>query len=109
VDRLPTCASPSEIEFRREDAVPDPDGRRHVHPRVQLLAAGSSLTGRRVAELLDGIATERGYPETITVDNGTEFYSNAMDSWAYQRGVQLQLIRPGKPVENAFIESSTRD
>ena len=35
----------------------------------------------------------------------TEFYSKAMDSWAYQRGVQLQFIRPGKPVENAFIES----
>ena len=40
----------------------------------------------------------------ITVDNGTEFYSKAMDSWAYRHGVQLQFIRPGKPVENAFIE-----
>ncbi len=65
----------------------------------------SSLTGKRVAELLDGIAAERGYPKSITVDNGAEFYSKAMDSWAYHRGVQLQFIRPGKPVENAFIES----
>jgi putative transposase len=70
-----------------------------------LLAADTSLTGKRVAELLDSIAAERGYPKTITVDNGTEFYSKAMDSWAYHRGVQLQFIRPGKPVENAFIES----
>ena len=40
------------------------------------------------------------------VDNGSEFYSKAMDAWAYQRGVQLHFIRPGKPVDNAFIESS---
>ncbi len=70
-----------------------------------LLAADTSLTGKRVAELLDAMAAERGYPKTITVDNGTEFYSKAMDSWAYHRGVHLQFIRPGKPVENAFIES----
>ncbi len=70
-----------------------------------LLAADTSLTGKRVSELLDGIAAERGFPKSITVDNGTEFYSKAMDSWAYHRGVQLQFIRPGKPVENAFIES----
>ncbi len=70
-----------------------------------LLAADTSLTGKRVSELLDAIATERGYPKTISVDNGTEFYSKAMDSWAYRHGVQLQFIRPGKPVENAFIES----
>jgi putative transposase len=70
-----------------------------------MLAADTSLTGKRVAELLDGASAERGYPKTITVDNGTEFYSKAMDAWAYQHGVQLQFIRPGKPVENAFIES----
>jgi putative transposase len=70
-----------------------------------ILAADSSLTGTKVAELLDGIAVVRGYPKMITVDNGTEFYSKAMDSWAYRHGVQLQFIRPGKPVENAFIES----
>ncbi len=70
-----------------------------------MLAADFSLTGRRVADLLDQLATERGYPKAITVDNGTEFYSKAMDSWAYRRGVQLQFIRPGRPVENAFIES----
>lgn len=70
-----------------------------------LLAADTSLTGKCVADLLDSVAIERGYPRSITVDNGTEFYSKAMDSWAYRHGVQLQFIRPGKPVENAFIES----
>jgi putative transposase len=70
-----------------------------------LLAADTSLSGQRVADLLDGIAVERGYPKAITVDNGSEFYSKAMDSWAYRHGVQLQFIRPGRPVENAFIES----
>jgi len=70
-----------------------------------LLAADTSLSGQRVADLLDGIAVARGYPKSITVDNGSEFYSKAMDSWAYRHGVQLQFIRPGKPVENAFIES----
>jgi putative transposase len=70
-----------------------------------LLAADTSLTGKRVTELLDDVARERGYPKSITVDNGSEFYSQAMDSWAYHHGVQLQFIRPGKPVENAYIES----
>jgi putative transposase len=70
-----------------------------------LLAADTSLTGHKVGDLLDQVALERGYPKTITVDNGTEFYSKAMDSWAYRHGVQLQFIRPGKPVENAYIES----
>jgi putative transposase len=39
------------------------------------------------------------------VDHGTEFQSRALEDWAYRRGVQLDFIRPGKPVENAFIKS----
>jgi putative transposase len=42
---------------------------------------------------------------SVTVDHGTEFHSRALEDWAYQRGVQLDFIRPGKPVEHAFIES----
>jgi putative transposase len=41
----------------------------------------------------------------ITVDNGPEFAGKAMDEWAYRRGVKLNFIRPGKPMENAFAES----
>ena len=44
-------------------------------------------------------------PRSITVDHGTEFQSRALEDWAYGRGVQLDFIRPGKPIENAFIES----
>jgi putative transposase len=69
------------------------------------LIADVSLSGHKVASILDGIGRERAYPKRITVDNGTEFYSRAMDSWAYRRGVQLDFIRPGRPMENGFIES----
>ena len=47
----------------------------------------------------------RRAPLAITVDNGGEFVSRAMDAWAYAHDVRLDFIRPGKPVENAFIES----
>jgi putative transposase len=69
------------------------------------LVVDHSLNGRKVAAALDDVARERKYPAVITVDNGTEFYSRDMDSWAYRNGVRLDFIRPGKPVENAFIES----
>ncbi len=48
---------------------------------------------------------KRGYPESITVDNGSESCSRMMDAWAYRHGVKLDFIRPGKPVENGYIES----
>jgi putative transposase len=47
----------------------------------------------------------RGLPRQIVVDNTPEFTSIALDTWAYTRGVELHFIRPGKPVDNAFIES----
>lgn len=65
----------------------------------------TSLPGLRVTRLLDRLAVSRGLPELIVVDNGPEFAGKALDSWAYQRGVRLHFIRPGKPVENAYIES----
>jgi putative transposase len=70
-----------------------------------LLLADSSLTGQKVALALSLVVAERGAPKSITVDNGSEFYSRAMEAWAYQYGVQLDFIRPGKPVENSYIES----
>lgn len=70
-----------------------------------LLWAEASLTGEKVAGCLEPVALARGAPESITVDNGSEFASRALDLWAYRRGVHLQFIRPGKPVENGFIES----
>src|SRR5271156_2579771 len=70
-----------------------------------LLLADSSLTGQKVALALSQVIAARGAPVSITVDNGTEFASKAMDVWAYQYRVQLDFIRPGKPVENSYIES----
>lgn len=65
----------------------------------------SSIGGARVARVLDRIIEFRGKPEGITVDNGPEFAGRALDSWAYRNKVRLEFIRPGKPVENAYIES----
>lgn len=64
-----------------------------------------SIGGRRVTSVLSEIASVHGLPENIVVDNGPEFISNAMDEWAYSREVKLHFIRPGKPVDNAFMES----
>jgi len=58
-----------------------------------------------VAQVLQRLAELRGLPKSITVDNGPEFAGRALDAWAYQVGVKLSFIRPGKPVENAYIES----
>ena len=65
----------------------------------------TSINGVRVARVLSEIAQMEELPEVIIIDNGPEFISNALDAWAYQRGVKLTFIRPGKPVENAYIES----
>jgi putative transposase len=69
------------------------------------LFAEVALSGEKVAVALDRIVKRRGAPQSITVDNGTEFASKAMDLWAYRNGVHLDFIRPGKPVENGYIES----
>ena len=69
------------------------------------LFADVSLNGEKVAVVLDRIVADRGTPQSITVDNGTEFASKAVDLWAYQNAVHLNFIRPGRPVENGYIES----
>jgi len=77
-----------------------------VYTRESLaLVADRSRTGIKVAAALTPIVRRRGAPRAITVDNGGEFVSRAMDAWAYAHDVRLEFIRPGKPVENAFIES----
>ncbi len=69
------------------------------------LHADTALSGEKVAAALDKIVADRGAPKSITVDNGTEFASKAMDHWAYSNEVHLDFIRPGRPVENGYIES----
>jgi putative transposase len=65
----------------------------------------TSLGGLRVRRVLDRLASERGLPEAIVVDNGPEFRGRALTAWSEQRGVRLEFIQPGKPAQNAYIES----
>jgi putative transposase len=69
------------------------------------LHASQSIKGEDVVEVLDELISKRGKPERIQVDNGTEFTSRSMDLWAYLNKVKLDFSRPGKPTDNAFIES----
>jgi putative transposase len=65
----------------------------------------TSLPGRRVVGVLERLAENRGLPKSVTVDNGPEFISKVLDEWAYRRQLQLRFIEPGKPQQNAYIES----
>jgi putative transposase len=65
----------------------------------------TSLGGLRVRRVLDRLASERGLPEAIVVDNGPEFRGRALAAWSEERGVRLEFIQPGKPVQNAYAES----
>jgi len=69
------------------------------------IAVGRSLTGQDVAAVLERLRFDRGLPQRIYCDNGTEFVSAAMDLWAYTNGVVLDFSRRGKPTDNAAIES----
>lgn len=69
-----------------------------VHPE-------HALGGARLVRILDGICERRGYPKIIRTDNGKEFTGRAMLNWAHDHGVTLRLIEPGKPNQNAYIES----
>jgi putative transposase len=69
-----------------------------------VLGAGVGFTGERVAACLERAANGK-LPKSITSDNGTEFTSKNLDAWAFDRGVQLDFIRPGKPTENGFVEA----
>ena len=63
------------------------------------------LKGEDVVMVLNRIKMQRGVPKMLYCDNGSEFSSQAMDLWAYQNGVRIAFSRPGKPTDNAFVES----
>ena len=75
------------------------------HSRESLAKVGQRLTGDDVVRVLEGVASQCGKPQTIRVDNGPEFISRSLDLWAYSSGVKLDISRPGKPTDNAFIKS----
>jgi putative transposase len=64
-----------------------------------------AISGTGVTRVMDRLAVTRGLPKVIRSDNGKEFCGKAMITWAHERGVQLRLIEPGKPNQNAYIES----
>jgi putative transposase len=64
-----------------------------------------SLPGARVVRVLERLAAMTGLPRVIVSDNGPEFAGRTLDAWAYRQGVELRFIRPGKPIENAYVES----
>lgn len=66
----------------------------------------TSLPGRRVVSVLEWSAESRGLPQSVTMDNGPEFVSKALDEWVYRQQLQLRFIKPGKPQQNASVESS---
>jgi len=65
----------------------------------------TSLTGARIIRVLERLAARRGLPHGIVCDNGPEFAGQTLDVWAHQRGLKLLFIAPGKPVQNAYVES----
>jgi putative transposase len=67
-----------------------------------------SLPARRIVRVLDRVASERGYPAKLRVDNGPELISVHMADWAETHGVELEFIQPGKPMQNGFIERFNR-
>ena len=69
------------------------------------LVADTSLSGLRVTRELNRVIAERGVPDTIVSDNGTEFTSMAILGWVQDTGIGWHYIAPGKPTQNAFIES----
>ena len=69
------------------------------------IEAGQSLKAADVVRVLSRICLKRATPKTLFCDNGSEFTSQAMDLWAYHAGVQIDFSRPGKPTDNAYVES----
>ena len=67
--------------------------------------ADTSIDGHKVAAALVKASEGIGLAQTITVDNGHEFAGKVLDEWAYGHGIELNFIRPGKPVENGYIEN----
>jgi len=66
---------------------------------------GQSLKGEDVVRTLNDIVARRGLPVTIKTDNGSEFIGKVMDRWAYERNIEMDFSRPGKPTDNAKVES----
>ena len=94
--------SDSLADGRRFRVLTIVDNVSRVSPAIEV---DFSLPGARVVAVLDRAAKAYGTPQRLSMDNGPEFISKALDEWAYRRGVRLEFSRPGKPTDNAFVES----
>ena len=112
-ERQPAATAPNELWSM--DFVSDAlfDGRRlraltvvDAFTREALaIEVDQGIKGEQVVDVMTRLAFIRGTPRTIRVDNGPEFVSKALDRWAYENEVTLDFSRPGKPTDNAFVES----
>jgi len=109
----PPATQPNErwsIDFLK-DALMDGRGFRvftvvdNVSKVSPAIEAAFSLKGGQVVAVLERLKVTIGVPKRLAVDNGPEFISKALDAWAYRNGGQLEFSRPGKPTDNAFVES----
>ncbi len=75
-----------------------------THEAVTIMP-DTAISGAYLTRILDRLKHERGLPKVIRTDNGKDFCGRAMLQWAHQQGVQLRLIEPGKPNQNAYVES----
>ena len=75
---------------------------------VLTIEVARSLTADRVVVALDRVATWRGYPQKLRLDNGPELTSLRLADWAEKHGVRLEFIKPGRPMQNGFIERFNR-
>ena len=72
------------------------------------IEVGRRINGQGVADILEAACRFRGYPAAIRTDQGPEFTGRALDQWATANDVRLVLIQPGKPTQNAYIESFSK-
>lgn len=113
--RVPLARRPAPLERWSMDFVTDTlgDGRGFrtlnivddVSDECPAIEVDRSLPGARVVRVLDRLAETIGLPKVTVCDNGPEFAGRTLDAWAYRRGIELRFIRPGKPIENAYVES----
>ncbi len=75
---------------------------------VLAVEADTSLPAKRVVRVLEQVIWQRGKPESIRVDNGPEFISSTLQIFCKQQSIQLQFIKPGKPMQNGFVERFNR-
>lgn len=75
---------------------------------VLAIEIDTSLTSKRVIRTLSRVIEQRGLPKTLRCDNGPEFTSHELELWCQEKGIQLQFIQPGKPMQNGYVERFNR-